>query len=79
MLIVNETDDLKKGTATVGVSANTLAPPDASRTARSLSTSPTPHHGSRRRSAGNGTRPVARPPEYPGPYASPRDPHAPPA
>ena len=42
VLVVDETGDLKKGTATVGSSASTPAPPGASRTPRSRSTWCTP-------------------------------------
>jgi SRSO17 transposase len=37
VLVVDETGDLKKGTASVGSSVSTPAPPDGSRTARSRS------------------------------------------
>lgn len=86
VLVVDETGDLKKGTHTVAVQRRTPALPDASKTARSPSTSPIPPRAGTRQSTGNSTSPApgprtppaARPPGFPIPSPSPPDPPSPP-
>lgn len=87
VLVVDETGDLKKGAATVGVQrqyTGTAGRIENSQVAVYLAYSTLRGHAAIDRElyvprSWTRTRPAVRPPGYPTPSASPRNPHSPPA